>query len=85
MAYSKRIPNSKDIVWLSKLVNSYPTTRREVVKVARMWNLSNDIVVFLRQFPPDKEFATRIDLVNNCESRATRIRQEWESPHKITS
>jgi hypothetical protein len=82
MTYTKRLPNTKDIVWLSKLVTSYPATRRDIVRMARKWNFPETVVEFLRQFPSDETFMTRADLVSRCESLALLIRQEWESPHE---
>lgn len=85
MAYDKRLPNNKDIIWLSKLVTTYPATRRQVVRMARLWNFKQDVVSFLRLFPPDHEFTSRTDLVTKCEDLEILIRQEWESPKEVPS
>jgi HD-like signal output (HDOD) protein len=82
MAYTKTLPNTKDIAWLSKLITSYPATRSEIVRMARRWNFPDTVVEFLRQFPADEAFESRADLVSRCESLALLIRQEWESPHE---
>jgi hypothetical protein len=80
MTYTKNLPNTKDIAWLSKLMTSYPTTRREIVRIARKWNFPDTVIEFLRQFPADEVFDSRADLVSRSESLALLIRQEWESP-----
>lgn len=83
MQYTKRLPNERDIVWLSKLVTSYPASRRQIVRMARMWNFKQDVVSFVRLFPADEEFASRTDFVNRCADLALLIRQEWESPQEL--
>lgn len=82
MAYTKRLPANKDMVWLSKLVTSYPASRRQVLRMARMWNFPQEVVAFLRQFSADEEFMSRTDLVTRCEDLALLIRQQWESPQE---
>ena len=82
MTYTKTLPNTKDIVWLSKLMTSYPVTRSEVVRMARRWNFPETVISFLRQFPADESFTSRADLVSRSESLALLIRQEWESPRE---
>lgn len=81
--YNKRIPDMHDIVRLSTLVRNYPTTRAEIVRIARMWNFKPEVVSFLRQFPPNELFDTRTDLVTRSEELSLLIRQEWESPHEF--
>lgn len=83
MTYTKNLPNTKDIAWLSKLITSYPATRSEIVRMARRWNFPDTVIEFLRQFPADEAFDSRADLVSRCESLAILIRQEWESPKEI--
>lgn len=83
MTYTKNLPNSKDIVWLSKLMTSYPVTRSEIVRIARRWNFPETVIAFLRQFPADETFDSRADLVSRCENLALLIRQEWESPKEV--
>lgn len=85
MAYSHRLPSTKDIIWLSKLVTSYPVTRRQVVRTARMWNFKNEVISFLRQFPAEEVFESRADFVNRSEDAAVLIRQEWESPKETAT
>jgi len=80
MAYTKRLPETKDIVWLSKLVGSYPANRSEVVRIARKWNFADNIVEFLRQFQTNEIFDNRADFVAKCDDLTTHIRQEWELP-----
>lgn len=80
MAYTNRLPSEKDIIWLSKLVVSYPVTRREILRIARMWNSKPEVVSFLRLFEPDQLFQNRTDFVSQSEQYALRIRQEWELP-----
>lgn len=81
--YTKRLPNHQDVIRLSTLVREYPVTRTEVVRVARMWNFSEEVVAFLRQFPAEDLFDTRTDLVNRSEELSLLIRQEWESPKEF--
>lgn len=81
--YSKRIPDQHDIVRLSTLVRGYPTTRADIVRVARMWNFKPEVISFLRQFPPNEVFETRTDLVTRAEELSLLIRQEWESPKEF--
>ncbi len=83
MKHVHRLPSSKDIIWLSKLATSYPVTRRQIVRVARMWNFKNDLIAFLRLFPPDEMFESRADFVTRCEDLTILIRQEWESPKEV--
>lgn len=82
MKYDKNLPDMNDILRLSTLVRPYPTTRREVVRVARMWSLPEPVVSFLRQFPADEIFDARIDLVNRSYDLAMLIRRQWEVPRQ---
>ena len=84
MAYSVRLPDTRDISWLSTLLPSYPATRRDIVRMARKWNLDNSVIMFLRQFDADVSFTSRADFVQRCESLAAKIRREWESPRQIS-
>lgn len=84
MAYSVRLPDTRDISWLSTLLPSYPATRRDIVRAARKWNVSSDTIKFIRQFDADKLFSSRADFILQCESLAKRIRREWESPRQIS-
>ena len=78
--YTKKIPTHQDVIRLSTLMQSYPVTRSEAVRTARMWNLSDEVISFLRMFSADERFETRTDLVTRAEELALRIRHEWESP-----
>lgn len=80
MNYDKRLPDINEILRLSTLVRPYPTTRREVVRVARMWSMPESVISFLRQFPADEVFDARIDLVSRCQDLANLIRHQWEVP-----
>ncbi len=82
MNYTNRLPSEKDIIWLSKLATSYPVTRREILRIARMWNFKPEVISFLRLFSPDQQFDTRTDFVTRTEHLAMLIRQEWEAPHE---
>lgn len=82
MNYTKRIPTSQEIMRLTTMITSYPVNRRQVVRTARIWNLSNDLVAFMRLFPADVEFSTRTDLVNKSAGLAMVIRRKWESARK---
>lgn len=83
MQYTNRLPSEKDIIWLSKLLTNYPATRREILRIARMWNFKPEVVAFVRLFAPDQQFDSRTEFVTRCENLAHLIRQEWESPHEI--
>ncbi len=82
MNYDKRLPDMAEILRLSTLVRPYPTTRREVVRVARMWNFPESVVSLVRQFPADEVFDARIDLVNRCNDLASLIRHQWQVPRQ---
>lgn len=81
--YTKQLPNLRDMERLSTLVRSYPVTRAQIVRVARMWNFRPEVVSFLRQFPADQLFDSRIDFVTRTEEVSLLIRQEWESPKEF--
>ena len=81
--YTKSLPHTADIAWVSTRVAPYPARRAEVVRIARRWNLPDSVIEFLRQFPADELFTSRADLVTRCENLALLIRQEWESPSEI--
>lgn len=85
MNYSKRIPTSNEIMRLTTMVTSYPVNRRQVVRTARIWNLSNELIAFMRLFPADSQFNTRTDLVNKSAELASSIRHKWESARKKQS
>lgn len=81
--YTKQLPSLRDMERLSTLVRSYPATRAHIVRVARMWNFRPEVISFLRQFPADELFDSRIDFVTRTEEVALLIRQEWESPKEF--
>lgn len=81
--YTKRIPATQDIVRLSTLVKSYPATRTELVRIARMWNFKDEVISFLRLFSAAELFETRTDLLTRYEELSLLIRQEWESPKEF--
>ncbi len=81
--YTKQLPNLRDMERLSTLVRSYPANRAQIVRVARMWNFRPEVISFLRQFPADELFDSRIDFVTRTEEVALLIRQEWESPKEF--
>lgn len=82
--YNGKLPTTHQIASLSMRVTKYPATRSEVVRTARMWNFDNDVVMFLRQFPTDRLFTSRTELVLKCNELATRVRRQWESPQRPT-
>lgn len=81
--YTRTIPSQHEINRLSQLVKRYPVSRRDIVKVARMWNFKPEVISFLRQFAPDITFQTRLDLVSRYDELALLIRQERESPKEF--
>lgn len=83
MSYTKRLPDIQDIKRLSTLVYSYPSSRAEVVKVARMWNYKDEVITFLRQFPVSDSFNSRTDLVAKSEELSKTIRNQWESTPQL--
>jgi len=82
MVHKTRLPNTRDISWLSTLLPSYPATRRDIVATARKWGLNNEVIMFLRQFDADTSFSSRSDFMQQCEQLAAQIRTEWESPRQ---
>jgi hypothetical protein len=78
--YNKSLPEVSDLIWLSKVLQTYPVTRGEVVRIARRWNVSEDIISLLRQFPIDETFQSRLELVERCEELMNKIRESWEMP-----
>ncbi len=81
--YSKSLPEMADIIRLSKLVHAYPATRSEIVRMGRRWNVSENLIEFVRQFPVTELFETRALFVARCEELALRIRQDWQTPKVI--
>ena len=80
--YTRHLPSMYDIARLSIRVRQYPVTRSELVRIARQWNYSEDVIMFLRQYEPDELFMTRADLVTRCSVLAEKIRHNWEQPTK---
>lgn len=80
--YAKPFPTTKDLVWLSKLADEFPVTRRELVRVARDWGFSRRTLDFLRLFPENEVFESRADFVNRCEDLELLIKQEYEAPEE---
>lgn len=83
MVHTSRLPATDEIVRLSTLVPDYPVARRDLVTIARKWNLSNELVLFLRQFDAETVYMSRSDFILRCENLAKRIRAEWESPRQL--
>ncbi len=67
---------------LTTMVTSYPVNRRQIVRTARIWNLSNELIAFMRLFPADAQFNTRADLVNKSAKLAVSVRSKWETTRK---
>lgn len=84
MVYKSRLPIADEIVRLSILVPEYPVTRRGLVTVARKWSLSNELILFLRQFDAETVFMSRTDFTMRSDKLARRIRSEWESPRQLS-
>lgn len=82
--YSGKLPSMQDIVYLSTRIKTYPATRSEILRTARMWGAKSHTIAFLREFPPEFTFATRSGFVHQCELRAQHIRNQWESPRRTT-
>lgn len=83
MEYTRRLPTIGDIVRLSMRVTRYPATRADIVRVARMWQFSDNVVMLLRQFPVDELFSTRVNLVTRCNNLMSVIREQREKAVKI--
>lgn len=82
--YSGKLPTTEEIAKLSIRIKSYPTTRADVVRTARMWGSRSQTIAFLREFPPQYMFLSRSGFVHQCELRAQQIRRAWESPRQTT-
>ena len=80
MQHIRRLPSSDEIIRAGMLVRSYPADRRHVVRTARMWNTSQDVIALLREFPAETVFKTRADFVMRTQNMAAQIRQIWERP-----
>lgn len=81
--YNRSLPELSDILWLSKVLRDFPITRGEIVRIARRWNVSEDMIAFLRQLSSDDVFDGRIEFISRCEKQMDIIREQWESP-KLT-
>lgn len=82
--YTKNLPNNHDILTLGLRIADFPSTRSEIVRIARKWNTPEEVIEFMRLFPSDQLFNSRTDLVARYESLAGVIRQQWETPHENT-
>lgn len=81
--YTKQLPSMHDVERLSTLVRSYPATRAQILRTARMWNFKPELVSLLRQFPAEHSFESRLDFFSRVEEICLLIRQQWESPKEF--
>ncbi len=82
--YEKRLPTVQEITHLSTLIRSYPVNRAEVLRTARLWDLKYELIAFIREFPPNAVFQTRIEFVSQSNKLAASIRELWEAPAQFT-
>jgi hypothetical protein len=71
------------IRWLAKLVGTNPARAQTFINRAISMNFKQNIVDFLKRFPPDEIFETRSDFVIRCEELKLLIEEERKAPQDI--
>jgi hypothetical protein len=73
-----RLPTDDELLWLSRVIQHTPITRRELLRLARKAGYKKECVNFLRQFPDKAEFVSRADFLERAEALKVLIENKTE-------
>lgn len=80
MIYSKPLPRMDSLELLANKLGRFPMTRREVSKTAKNRGFRRSVLDFIKLFPEDETFETRLDFITRCEELELFIREERNLP-----
>ena len=75
MKYTKKLPMPTDILWLGRLSKPFPASRDDVIDAARRWRFKGVALDFLKQFPENAVFKTRLDFMGRCYELVNLLKQ----------
>lgn len=82
MVYAKQLPPMRQLRKISQQA-SFPATRAEFEEVAQRMELPRSVMDFLKLFPADETFESRVEFVARCEELEILITQIREAPQEI--
>ena len=86
MTYLLLLPRQGEIRQLARQITRFPTTADHIIRIAKQYDYSDDLVYFLRQFYEGKQpevFESREDFFNRATDLAMLIREERKQPTEV--
>lgn len=67
MLYRRHIEReTTNILWLSRLIRTFPATRRQAIFTARKWGFDEHTIEMLKLLPKETKFRSRTDFLSQC-------------------
>ena len=82
MKYKKQLPPVRHLLSLAQ-DTLFPVSREEIEQNAPYYGFSDEVVNFLRLFPADEIFSSRVDFMTRCEELEMYLTLQRESPREL--
>ena len=76
MLYTQEMPTIEKIAKLAADIRSYPVTAKQVLLLASGLGYSLETINFIKQFPGDAVFESRVDFLTRCEDLRILLNEE---------
>lgn len=79
MPYTKKLPATHHLLKLTRNIG-FPATAGYAAKLSQDLGLPRELTDFLRSFPRDEIFQSRVDFMTRCEELEILFQQEIDGP-----
>ena len=83
MVFTQTLPMMSTLRHLAEMDGPFPIKNRHVILAAERFWFKENVIDFLKLFPPDEVFRSRKDFLNRCEELELMIREERGMPKEV--
>lgn len=80
MAFNKKLPAIRTLRSLAEIDGPFPVKNRHVILVAQRFWFDDNVIDFLKLFPPETVFHSRDEFMERCRQLELLMQEERRAP-----
>ncbi|HKX73478.1 MAG TPA: hypothetical protein VJM32_05665 [Candidatus Saccharimonadales bacterium] len=83
MTFNKRLPTIRTLRYLADMDGPFPIKNRHIILAAQRFWFGDNVIEFLKLFPPDAVFHSRDGFIERCKQLELLIQEERHAPLEV--
>jgi hypothetical protein len=83
MMHKEKLPSIRTLRYLADIDGPFPIKNRHVILAAQRFWFNDNVIEFLKLFPPDTVFYSRDEFIERCKQLELLIMEEQRSPAEV--